>query len=181
MKRKTRRSKTKTAAWANQTGPQTSSLIFDTVSIPSPSYSFFLWRTFLNPECVLVTLIRPTLSRKVPPCKPGPAQGFFLLKGSFFLPLCLPGGSGSGFLTEAPTDNFIGKGALQINKLNWTERSAAISSVLPPAHCWGNQQGGEVTTFLGPLVTQETVPSKCCEDSPFLCVPFTIDVSRAYF
>ena len=23
---------------------------------------------------------RPTLSRKVPPCKPGPAQGFFLLK-----------------------------------------------------------------------------------------------------
>ena len=27
----------------------------------------------------------PTLSRRVPPCKPGPAQGFFLLKGTFSL------------------------------------------------------------------------------------------------
>ena len=26
---------------------------------------------------------RPTLSRKVPPCEPGPAQGFSLLKGTF--------------------------------------------------------------------------------------------------
>ena len=31
---------------------------------------------------------RPTLSRAVFACKPGPAQGFFLLKGSFSLPLC---------------------------------------------------------------------------------------------
>ena len=41
----------------------------------------------------------PTLSRRVPPCKPGPAKGFFLSKESFSLPLCLPGGSGSGLLT----------------------------------------------------------------------------------
>ena len=40
-----------------------------------------------------------SLSRKVPPCEPGPAQGFFLLNGSFPLPLCLPGGSGSGVVT----------------------------------------------------------------------------------
>ena len=42
---------------------------------------------------------RPTLSKRVTSCKPGPAQGFSLLKGSFSLPLCLPGGSGAGFLT----------------------------------------------------------------------------------
>ena len=39
-----------------------------------------------------LSFTRPTLSWKVPPCKPGPAQGFFLLKGSFSLPLCLSGG-----------------------------------------------------------------------------------------
>ena len=41
-----------------------------------------------------------TFSRMVPSCKPGPAQGFFLLKGSFSLPLCWPRGSGSGFLPQ---------------------------------------------------------------------------------
>ena len=46
-----------------------------------------------------LSFTRPILSGKDPPCKPGPAQGFFRLKGSFSLPLCLPGGSGSGFLT----------------------------------------------------------------------------------
>ena len=46
-----------------------------------------------------LSFIRPTLSRKVPPCNPGPVQGFFLLEGSFSLPLCLPGGSGSRFRT----------------------------------------------------------------------------------
>ena len=42
---------------------------------------------------------RLTLSMMVPLCELGPAQGFFLLKGSFSLPLCLTGCSGSGFLT----------------------------------------------------------------------------------
>ena len=46
-----------------------------------------------------LSFTRPNLSRKVSPCKPGPAQGFLLLKWSFSLPLCLPGGSGTGFLT----------------------------------------------------------------------------------
>ena len=45
------------------------------------------------------SITRPTLSRKVPPCKPGPSQGFFLLNDSFSLPLLLCGGLGSGFLT----------------------------------------------------------------------------------
>ena len=35
-----------------------------------------------------LSFTRLTLSRKVPPCKPGPAHGFSLLKGSFSLPLC---------------------------------------------------------------------------------------------
>ena len=37
---------------------------------------------------VFCSFTQSTLSRKVPPCKPGPAQGFFLLKGSFSLPYC---------------------------------------------------------------------------------------------
>ena len=41
---------------------------------------------------------QPDFSRMVPPCEPGPAQGFLFLKGSFLLPLCPPGGSGPGFL-----------------------------------------------------------------------------------
>ena len=37
----------------------------------------------------------PSLSRMVPLCKLGPAQGFILLKECLSLPKCLPGGSGS--------------------------------------------------------------------------------------
>ena len=43
-------------------------------------------------------LLFPTL-RMVPPRRLGPAQGFFLLNGSFSLTVCLPGCSGSEFLT----------------------------------------------------------------------------------
>lgn len=41
------------------------------------------------------------LSWMVTPCTPGPTLGFFALKGSFSLPLCLPRGLGSGFSTSA--------------------------------------------------------------------------------
>ena len=40
----------------------------------------------------LSSFTRPTLSRKVPPYKPGSAQGFFLLKGSSFLATVLTWG-----------------------------------------------------------------------------------------
>ena len=66
---------------------------------------------------------RRTFDRTVPPCKPGPAQGFFLLKGSFSLPLCLPRGNGGFWLCKAPTDNVIVKSTIQKNlnlKLNWS-------------------------------------------------------------
>ena len=55
----------------------------------------FLWLyLFLSLSFILSVLsslsfTRPTLNRS------GPARGFFLLKGSFSLPLCWPGGSGS--------------------------------------------------------------------------------------
>ena len=65
-------------------------------------FVFCLPLSLLSLSCLSLSfssLTRPTLSRMVPSCKPGPAQGFFLLKESFFLPLCLPGGSGPGFLT----------------------------------------------------------------------------------
>ena len=63
------------------------------------------------------SLTRQTLSRKVPPCKPGPAQGFFLLKGSFFLCHCAyPGVLALGFwLCKAPRNYSIVNGAIQIN------------------------------------------------------------------
>ena len=65
---------------------------------------------------------RPTLSRKVPPCKPGPARGFFLLKG-FFLPLCWPG---FWRWVSAPIRHLetIIKGAVQIN---WPKVSHLVS------------------------------------------------------
>ena len=63
----------------------------------------------------LSSFIQPTLSRKVPPCKPGPAQGFSLLKGSFSLPRCLPGGSGFGFLTSVKHLETL------YEEINWNE------------------------------------------------------------
>ena len=59
----------------------------------------------VNPACVFLSLPLFTLSvLSLSPSRPLPqldgfAQGFFLLKGSFSLPVCLPGGLGSGFLT----------------------------------------------------------------------------------
>lgn len=41
---------------------------------------------------------RTSLGASRTPCITCPAQGFFLLKERFSLPLVLPGGSGSGFL-----------------------------------------------------------------------------------
>ena len=84
-------------------------------------FVFILSLCFLCPVSLsFLSFTRPTLSRKVPPCKPGPAQGFFLLNGSFSLLLCLPGGSGPGFSDcKAPRDNCIVKDAIQIKKLNW--------------------------------------------------------------
>lgn len=50
--------------------------------------------------CLFFSFIQLTFIKMVPPCKLGPAQGFFLFNGSFFFSIlvCLPGGSGSGFL-----------------------------------------------------------------------------------
>uniref|UniRef100_A0A674ME22 Reverse transcriptase domain-containing protein n=1 Tax=Takifugu rubripes TaxID=31033 RepID=A0A674ME22_TAKRU len=53
-------------------------------SLPSPPYSI-LYLSF--PLSSLST--QPAISRRVPLHEPGPAQGFFLLKGSFSLPLLL--------------------------------------------------------------------------------------------
>lgn len=68
----------------------------------------------------------------LPPYKPGSTQGFFLLKGSFSLPLCLAGGSGSGFLTSV--NHLIVKGAIQWN-LNWLELSSSSNISARDAHC----------------------------------------------
>ena len=54
----------------------------------------FLSLPLFTPSVQSLSPSPSTLSRMVPPCKPGPAQGFFLLKGSFSLPLCLPGALG---------------------------------------------------------------------------------------
>ena len=63
----------------------------------------------------------PTLSRKVPPCEPGPAQGFFLLKGSFPCHCASLGVQVLGFeICKAPRDNFIVKRRFT-KKLNWIE------------------------------------------------------------
>ena len=74
-------------------------------------YLFSLSLSFLS--ILFVSLSRssftqPTLSRMVPFCEPGPAQGFFLLKGTFSLSLCLPGVPALGFfLCKAPRDNLL--------------------------------------------------------------------------
>lgn len=54
----------------------------------------------------------------VPPCEPGLAQGFFLLKGRFSLPLCFPGDLLSGFLlSEKHLETvLLAKGAIHANK-----------------------------------------------------------------
>lgn len=44
------------------------------------------------PLPILLLFTQQTISRGVPPYKPGPAHGFFLLKGSISLPMLLVGG-----------------------------------------------------------------------------------------
>lgn len=78
---------------------------------------------FMDNVCVSSSLSLLLLFQE----KQFPAQGFFLLKRSFSLTLCLSGGSGPGFcLCKAPTDNFIVKVALWINwiELNCISRGA---------------------------------------------------------
>ena len=66
---------------------------------------------------------RPTPSKMIPPRKLGPAQGFFLLKGSFSLPLTW-GVRALGFgLCKAPRDTCIVKDNIQANKLKLGETS----------------------------------------------------------
>lgn len=55
---------------------------------------------------------QPVCSRMVPPCKQGSAQGFFLVKGSFSLKVCLHKQvQALGFcLCKSPRDHFLVKG-----------------------------------------------------------------------
>ena len=54
------------------------------------------------------------ITRMCPPCEPGPAQGFFMLKESFFPRHCADlGVLALAFgLCKAPRDNFVVKKAL---------------------------------------------------------------------
>ena len=73
----------------------------------------------------------------VPSCEPGPAQGFFLLKGSFSLPLGLSGGQALGFcLCKAPRGNLIVKDYIDNTEMNGIEqkermRGRCLLRVLP--------------------------------------------------
>ena len=87
---------------------------------------------FFNMEYSPSSFTRPTLSRKVPPCKPGPARGFFLLKGGFPCHCADLGVPAPGFwLCKAPRDNFIVKGAIQINwiELNIVKQHPVVAKV----------------------------------------------------
>ena len=72
-------------------------------------------------------------SRMVSPCRSGPAERFFLLKGSFFsLPLCLPGGLGPCFcLYKEPRYNFIVKEATFQIELNMSHMPLFFTRHLP--------------------------------------------------
>ena len=83
-------------------------LVFDAWLLLSPSFLLSLSYFIL---CVLSSFSFST--RMVPPCQSGPAQGFFLLKGTFSCPCGGLGVLGLGFgLCKGPRDNFVCKKVL---------------------------------------------------------------------